>query len=392
MQKNERILIDLGGMNECCTNHALDSLAKAVSGEDGQHDIWEKHHSPFIQSIIELFTKRGLLLIGKVQEALQSWTEGKMHHDYPQHPPRPSGYVQNWTPEQSSLVHLYLTSLPPEQFTFEDWGLLVDYLLHSYMPYEVMRTEAEWMAVRSSIMGRVQAVMDGKGVTVPQADAVVAALPLTVAGAQQTFNFGTKLDAVMAYGQARCLENVVDLTESMRHKIKSALMSHTYHSMQGNVEGKQALQSKLFDEFASINRDWRRIAVTEAGENANQGLMSTLTPGSRVRRVEQYKGACPFCKKIDGRVLKVVPPDAPEKDGDNEVWVGKTNIGRSGAARKRVGDTLVDRTPEEMWWIPAGTVHPHCRGTWNVMPEAGVHDSPEFQKWLDQHFHKVKQA
>lgn len=390
--KSNPLLIDLGGMTACCTDHALESLAKAIAGEDGQsHDIWEEHHNPFVSRIIELFTKRGLMMLDKVQEGLKLWAEGKMHANLAAPVQKPEPYVQNWTPEQSSLVHLYLTSLPPEQFAYDDWGLLVDYLLHTYMPEEVLRTEAEWFAVRSSIMGRVQASMSGQAVTVAQLDPVLAALPLTVAGAQKAFNFGTKMDAIMAYGNARCMEQVVSLSASSRQKIKKAILEHTFKKLQGDPDAtREVLQSKLFDEFAALNRDWRRISVTEAGENANQGMLASLAPGATVKRIEQYKGACPFCKRIDGTVYKVVPADAEKKDGDKEVWVGKTNIGRSAAPRKRAGDTLIERTPSEMWWTPAGTVHPHCRGGWHLMAGASVHDDDVFQQWLNQHFHKNK--
>lgn len=389
---DDRLLIDLGGLDACCTNHALESLAKAISGEDGPHDIWEKHQSPVIQTIIELFTKRGLMMLDSVQKGLAMWAEGAMHTN-PHPAPKPPGFVTNWTESESEMVRLYLTSLPPEAFTLEDWGLVIDYLLHTYMPLDVLRTEAEWYAVRSSIMGRVQAVMGQKALAQMGLDSVMASLPLTVAGAQQAFNFGTKMDAVMEYGKLRCMEQVVGLKASARTKIKKVILEHTFAKMQGDpLATKEVLQSKLFDEFATLNRDWRRIAVTEAGENANQGFLATFKPGSRVRRIEQYKGACPFCKKINGVVMEVVDPHAEKKDGDKQVWVGKTNIGRSAAPRKRVGDELVERTGAEMWWIPAGTVHPHCRGTWDPMPDAGPHDDPEFQKWLDTHFHKTKES
>ena len=138
-----------------------------------------------------------------------------------------------------------------------------------------------------------------------------------------------------------------------------------------------------------MNRDWRRIAVTEAGENANQGLIASLQPGARVRRMEQYRGACPYCRKINGTVLTVVDAANKDKDGVTQVWVGKNNIGRSGAPRKRVGAELIPRLAAELWWVPAGTVHPHCRGQWHVLEGAKPGDDPSFQAWLDKHLHKI---
>lgn len=393
MRRNKPLLIDLGELDTCCTNHALETLAKAISGEDGPHDIWEPHHSPFVQSIIELFTKRGLLLLTQVQKGLNLWLDGAMHQ-HAEHV-QPPGLVQHWTPTESDLVRLYLTSLPPEKFAYSDWSLVVDYLLHTYMPEEVLHAEAEWFAVRSAIMGKVQANIEAKGLalTVPQANPIAAALPSTILGAQQAFNFGSAMDAVMAYGQARCMDQVVGLTAGARAKIKKTILEHTFQKMQGNPEAtKQALQSRLFDEFADLNRDWRRIALTEAAENANQGMISALVPGSRVRRVEQYKGACSFCKKIDGVVMEVVDPSAKDKNGDTQVWTGKTNIGRSAATRKRVDGELVERVPSEMWWIAAGVQHPHCRGGWDTMPGATPGQSPQFQQWLDERLHHIRHS
>ena len=144
----------------------------------------------------------------------------------------------------------------------------------------------------------------------------------------------------------------------------------------------------MFDRFGEMNRDWRRIAITEAGENANQGLIASLPEGARVRRVEQYANACPFCRKIDGRVMTVVPDSSPEKDGDTMVWPGKTNIGRSAAPRKKTPEGLVDRLPSEMWWIAAGTQHPHCRGRWVVVQQDPVGDDP-FDQWMAEALSKV---
>ena len=127
----------------------------------------------------------------------------------------------------------------------------------------------------------------------------------------------------------------------------------------------------------------RRIAVTEAGECCLQGFISSQKPGTRVRRQEAYRGVCPFCESINGKVFTVVDPADPKKDGDKSVWAGKTNIGRSAATRKRVGKTLVERIKAEMWWVAAGVMHPHCRGSWVALADKPAEVSPEFKDWLD---------
>ena len=115
---------------------------------------------------------------------------------------------------------------------------------------------------------------------------------------------------------------------------------------------------------------------------AGQGFISTCPTGSMVRRMEQFRGACSWCKKIDGRLFKVVSPDDENKNGDTDIWVGKTNVGRSSSPRKQTPDGLVDRLPSELYWVAAGTQHPHCRGHWLRMSAPQPGDDPEFALWL----------
>jgi hypothetical protein len=379
------LLVDLGALSCGCTDHALESLAKAMSGEDETGpDIWALHDSPFIQSVIELFSSRGLLRIKKVQDELNAWLAGKNHKPTTMAPPAaPNAAMLRWTPDELSLVRLYLESLPIADYALSDWGLVIDYLVHRYMPIGELQTEAEWLAVRATLMGKVQANLSGS-VAVAQADAIIGALPLTVHAVQQSFNFeeNDQTNRILEYARLRGCDQIQQVTESVRHRLKRVIFAYQEQMLDGETLPAHALQTQLLDEFGAINRDWRRIAVTEAGENANQGLIASLVPGSKVERWERYRGACPFCKKINGAVLEVVKPSEKKKDGATQVWVGKTNIGRAAALRKRVGDELVERTSAERWWIPAGAVHPHCRGIWHVLPAARPGDDPAFAAWL----------
>jgi len=319
-----------------------------------------------------------------VQDELNAWLAGKRHKPATAIPlAAPVASTLRWTADELDLVRLYLESLPPADFALSDWGLLVDYLVQRYLPVSELQTEAEWFAVRATLMGKVQASLDGK-IGVPDADAILSALPLTVHSVQQSFDFGgnAQINQLLEYARLRGCDAVVQITETVRHRLKRFIYAYQEQVLTGDAPPAHALPTQLFDEFGTLNRDWRRIAVTEAGENANQGLIASLAPGAKVQRWERYKGTCPYCKKINGAVLEVVSPSAKKKNGATQVWVGKTNIGRSGAPRKRVGDELIERTAAERWWIPAGTVHPHCRGIWRVLPEAKPTADPKFAAWL----------
>ncbi len=120
--------------------------------------------------------------------------------------------------------------------------------------------------------------------------------------------------------------------------------------------------------------------MTETGECLVMGMVAAQTPGTKVKRHEAYKGACSWCKSIDGKVFTVVSEDAPAKDGETEIWVGKTNVGRSASPRMRQGGHLVERPSAEMWWPAAGLQHPHCRGGWLPLPsEKPPNVSQEFE-------------
>ncbi|MNC71135.1 hypothetical protein D3C75_1220200 [compost metagenome] len=78
----------------------------------------------------------------------------------------------------------------------------------------------------------------------------------------------------------------------------------------------------------------------------------------------------------------MVPADHPNKNGETQIWPGKNNIGRSASPRKRVGEELVEREEHELYWLPAGLSHPHCRGRWVPVLADEPGDDVEFGDWL----------
>lgn len=353
-------------------------MYKAVSEDPPDGGIWEPHPNPFVRRLLELFTDRGLRRIEGLQEEVARWLAGGEHSPTLQRPPRPELAMLRWSQAELGLARLYLQSLPTEEFRLEDWLLLVDYLVQRYLPAADLRAEADWLASRAAIMGRVQAAMDD--VTDAQADHILAALP-TPEEVGRMFGVSAAQRAALDYGRARCAEHVVGLSDGLRSRMRKLIVDWQESVFLGDRKADESLQTRLLGEFATLNRDWRRIAVTEATENLNQGFVASVGPGSRLRRVEKYRGACAFCRSIDGRVVTVVDPAKSDKNGDTEIWVGKTNIGRSASPNKRVGGVLVERGPEERWWLAAGAMHPHCRGAW-VKVADGVADDPEFEAWL----------
>jgi len=376
--------VDLSGMSCCGENHALEILSKAIS--EDVHDIWASHENNFISHIIELFTERGLLRIDSVNKELEAWLEGKKRHGGAVPSVPVPGMQPYWSKDELDLVRLYLESLPSDSWTLSDYDYLVQYLFQRYMPEDELMSDAEWLITRAYFMGKAQHHLGD--VSAIGADAISAGLPVTIAEAFKQFHMSDAAKHIIEYAKLTAMDNVVSMSRQAQHKIKGTVLDHINRKMSGDESAnEEKLQQDLFDDFAAMNRDWRRIALTEAGEACNQGFIASLPDGAKVRRMEMYKGACPFCKKINGRVFNVVSPGDPNKNGETDVWVGKTNIGRSASPRKRTENGLEVRDPSDMWWVPAGVAHPHCRGRWMALSSAQPGDglnSLKFANWFKQ--------
>lgn len=370
------LLIDIGACCEHHTNDALEHLHKAI-GEGPPEDMWEKHPSVLIRHLVELFTQRGLDRLEAVRAGILKWQSGASHVPGLVPPPAP-GMLARWTADERALAKLYLESLPPAQWTLDDHMMSIDLVVQTYLPQDAIQAEAEWLTTRAGMMGKVQANMEAEP-SEKQADAILEAMPSTVAGAAQAFGISAGERLALDFARIRACENVRALSETVRHRMRTVVAQDLEQRATGALPpGTSSLETKLLDEMGAMNRDFRRIAVTEAGDAQLNGFISSMPFGSKVRRVEQYRGACAFCRKIDGVVMEIVDAANPDKDPETQIWAGKNNIGRSASPRRRQAGLLIERDPEEMWQIPIGLVHPHCRGRWLKEIENEPGDDADF--------------
>ena len=375
---DKSLILDIGAVSACGTDIALEAMYKAAS-EPADEGIWAPHHDPYVRDHIESATAIGQSILIAIQDELLQRIGGK-----------PVGVLAKaepwyrWDAAAFERARAKLERKPTNEYSIDDWMLLIDFIVQRYLPDHVIDTEAEYVAARSVAIGRVQAAMES-GETEPsdaKIASVVGRLPVTLAGVTPLVSDRQALAIVFA--RARAAELIRDVSERTRHRVKQVILGHEQARAMGERVTAGKLQQDLLDTFGALNRDWRRIALTETARNANEGYIASLEPGSRVQRVEVYRTACPFCRSIHGRILTVVSPGKASKDWDSEVWVGKTNEGRSAAPRRRVGNELVARQPGEMWTITAGPIHPSCRGTWRRVSDENPKMAPRFSKWLDE--------
>jgi hypothetical protein len=391
MSEARPVLFDLGPLGCECTDHALESIYKALANDPKAAALWLEHHDPYISAHIETVTARGLRILDDIQHAVMALVRGNWEALFGPAPGRLTKALA-WarlTPAQMDDIQRRLVGKAPEELTPEDRLLAVDWIISRYLPDDVINTEAEYLAVRAQAAGRIQAALAGRDVTPAVAAGVVAAVP------GEQFNLPWELSDIqseaLTFARARAGEFIADVGDRTRARLKQLIINHETAKAYGEPQASLwKLEQSMRDEFGVLNRDWRRVALTEAARDQNEGVLASLEPGRRVKRTEAYAGACPFCRKINGMVFTVVDPAKPDKDGWKEVWLGKTNVGRSASPRRREGDELVPREPEEMWWPAAGVQHPNCRGGWLPLSEPEPGADPEFSHWLAEELKKVE--
>ena len=386
LAKAQPLLVDVGALSCGCTDHALEILHKALS--EDQADIWAPHENPWIRELIERLTAQGLEATEALQQAVMAWLKGSVPTASPA--PRPD-LLAPWTEALTRQVRAYLHGKPQADWTASDWSLLVDYLIRQHLPGELLRNALATASQQGSVLGAVSV-----GIKMPLTPAEVVSIDTLLQAARrvlartqqaehltQAVSLARLNQIQMDYAQAHAAELIVDFTDDARRAVKRIVLEHAKQAALAGISptaNAKVVEQQLRDKLGELNRDWRRIALTEVGEAANQGLIASLPLGSHVRRVEMYRGACAFCRQIDGLIVQIVSPDQEDKDWDTQIWVGKTNVGRSASPRKRVGDVLVERTDSELWKPAAGLMHPHCRGRWVPLDSQAQRD--ELTRWL----------
>lgn len=373
------LLVDLGGLSCCAVDDGLEGMFKAMAETPGGDDrvLWDPHENPYLTHHVEAVTR---LFQGQLTAMQDELARALTGHGMPELKKADAPWMR-WDEAAFDAARERLETKPPELWTLDDWLLMCDVIMQRHLPDGVLRAHADYLTVRATLAGKIMAAMAGRTVSANEAGAVVDLVETSFR--QVPPKVLTPVEAqTLRISQARAAENISDVARQAQHRMKGIVIRH----VQGQVLGQsdaQALRQELFDNFGQLNRDFRRIAISEAGECCNQGFIAAQGKGQKVKRMEAYRGACPFCRSINGKVFEVVPAAQPQKDGETQVWEGKTNIGRSASPRRREGNALVERLPSERWWPAAGIQHPNCRGSWTpVSPDPPPGMNPEFHGWL----------
>jgi hypothetical protein len=170
-------------------------------------------------------------------------------------------------------------------------------------------------------------------------------------------------------------EHIQQVSDQTRTNIRLMLVRA---KMQGTHPRDLASQMRL--AFKGMNRDWRRIAVTESASIATNGYVMSQGEGQKIVG-QSATDCCPWCRRmIHGRVFTVTQ-QAPQFGAawDTHIWPGKNNVGRSRHARARGGIVR----PAALLWTPCIPLHPHCRCRWVAI-------NPKFQEVDSEGYVRIK--
>ncbi len=283
---------------------------------------------------------------------------------------------KRWTNEHLIRVRTHLKNKRDSGFSEDDWMMWAEYMINAHLEDGVVKTSRDYETVKSNLRKKIQNHVNEEVHKEPS-----PSLPF-----DEFLNRNLTLQeaSTLQYAQNHAADTVQHISPEIRARMKTIIIEHIQALIRGQRHGTvRVLEQRLFSEFATLNRDFERIAITEAGEIANQGVVAATPIGTKLKRMEAYQGACAFCQSISGKIFPVVDASTPNKNGEIEIWVGKTNIGRAPPSNCCGPDEgLRCDDPSSLWWPAAGLQHSMCRGAWVQVAEKSPAVSQEFHDWL----------
>lgn len=312
---------------------------------DESHDhlaerpFWGPHPDVAIARIEQPFFEVGQDYLRALYAAVLGWKTSKVRpltkafHVDP-------GQIDGW----GKLADLFNSKLPATQL-MDGWGQVVQKLSGVLLPQATIEAAAQRMALESSLLWRLgQRVIHP--IEMPWEKAEKALSPAQAASMEWAKVHG------MFYLQ------------KLDDEAKLALREILVQSKEAH-EGITGLERRLFDKMSGLNRDWRRIALTETGMAVTNGQLASVPAGIKhIARWIASPMACPHCLKYAAQVFEVLQePDLAK--GQTALWPGKNNVGRSAYHWSHKLGRYRDST--EMYW-PCQPLHPNCACSFVISP------------------------
>ena len=194
------------------------------------------------------------------------------------------------------------------------WENLIDLFTTRLFPGEAIRQVAAAWALRSTLLGAIGERVKQIGTQASAPTWSIYERILPPSGKEQ-----------LEWQR----ENGAQFITHLKAKTRAAVLDVLVQAKLDHTEAKP-LEKQLFEKFGQLNRDWRRIAITETAMSVESGKLAVVADQPGWEAVwGAGPHACQYCSKMAGKVFKIVKTDNPKKNGDTDVWAGKNNVGRS---------------------------------------------------------------
>jgi len=319
--------------------------APSAAQQQAERPFWGKHWNHDVSVIEEAYFGWGnRFLLGMLSAAL-----GR--------PVRPrqiikAGFMDVQAPVDGwgKVIDLFNSKRPASEL-MDGWQNVIDRLTGALAPIGDQQAAAQALALRSTLMSRIAGKIHGAPITLPSWEKAKQDASRAQAEA-------------MSWTAARGAEYAQNLTAQARHGLLTTLVE----SRQAG-EGPGKLASRMFDTFGDLNRDWRRLALTESAMAVQNGILASVDPADGwMADWSAAPNACPYCLAQHHRSFRVVAADDPKRNGDTDLWPGKNNIGRSAHRYSTKLGRYRDRV--EMFW-PCVPAHPNCACLLTLRPIRG---------------------
>jgi len=364
-----KLNVDPSNIMQKSVKVSLDILQKAANGEEIENALFYKS---LFSNLKEKFT------IAKNFFKKFGFNKGK-----PLQPLNIKGKLK-YNPE---------TGMP---LTTEEWNNLTKEIV-DFLGDKIGTLEEE-LVVKAGLMGKLMQVMEEDGIPIDEqkkmshddVESRYGYIPDNTEDAVKKFNLSDPEIAAIEYSKQHAAEHLAIEDGSLKNKIVKLVREQITGGLEDGLTA-QELTQRLFwidptDELGrrfsqktidAINRDWRRVSITEISYALNNGYLEAVNQQKKKEGKSTYfvfsGGIIPTsskqCINWLGTIVKYV--DKPLSDDEiNDpharyaIWRGKNNVGRNGAN----------------WWIciPA---HPQCIHYWSEI-------DPTVEEW-DSSINKV---
>jgi hypothetical protein len=306
---------------------------------DNERPFWGPNPDPLAGWIEEQVYQRGLVYLQGMLRAVTGKTTA----------------IAKAEGDWGDIARIFASKAPVED-KLSSWESLIEQFSNALFPEKSLEAAAAAWSLRTNLFDMLGPQIKGITEAPGEWQKIFPRLP------------DYRQEAV-AWQKAAAAEHMTKLTTRARQAIRENLLQSSI----ANV-GTKKMEQKLMEAFGGLNRDWRRVALTETAigiQNARLQQVAGLGGGwEAVWR--STPNACPYCWNRNNQVFEIVPADAPNKNSKTQVWPGKTNVGRSAHLYRKDGSK---REPDELWH-PCIPAHPNCCCQWTVRRKLTAADHP----------------